>query len=586
MSGALSDRASFETRAVGALLRMRGVFDSTRNFLTLRSSGGRSVSKDALSADAAGAGAHRSLGTGGRLAIALAALSALAGWRRALAAFLAGVAAALAQAPFYLLPLMAAGYCVLLLLVDGAREGARPARSGFVAGWFFGFGYFLIGLYWVAFSFLVQAEEFAWMAPFAVSGLPAFLALFVGGAAALAAKLKVSGWRRVIMLAALLALADYARGHILTGLPWNLPGQALAGAAIGAQTAAWWGVYGLSLVALIVAMAPVAFISEGARGLARGVAVMFAATGALFAAGAARLAVLDPGDHADVFVRVVQPNIPQREKIDNDFWRSNYERHIELSAGPGPDAGVLFILWPENAVPVIDEVKEGLDALSKRLPKNSELVAGAVRRATGESGATLYYNSISVIAERGGGRVPVAHYDKHHLVPFGEYLPIEGLLRAVGLAQLAPYDDGFTPGDGPKTIRAGGPAFAPLVCYEAIFPGRVYPRGDRPDWIATVTNDSWFGDSSGPRQHFDQARLRTIETGLPMARSANSGVSGLIDALGRTRAKIPLYETGVIDAALPRPLPSTVYARYGDFFFFLMMIGAAAPGIFSRRTSR
>lgn len=583
MSDAPSDRASFETRAFGALLRMRRFFGLAGKSLILRSPAeSRGVSKDDLGA-----------GWGSRLpallrkaAAGMTIIQTLTGWRRALAAFLAGVAAALAQAPFYLLPLMAAGYCVLLLLIDGARGGARPARSGFSAGWFFGFGYFLVGLYWVAFSFLVQAEEFAWMAPFAVSGLPAFLALFTGGAAALAAKLKVSGWRRVMTLAALLMVADYARGHILTGLPWNLPGQALAGTAIGAQTAAWWGVYGLSHVALVIAMTPVAFVSDGVRGFGKGVAVMLAATGVLFAVGAARLAVLDPGDHADVFVRVVQPNIPQREKIDNDFWQRNYERHIELSSGPGPEAGVLFILWPENAVPVIDEVGEGLDALSKALPKNSELIAGAVRRTTGARGATLYYNSISVIAETGEGRVPVAHYDKHHLVPFGEYLPMQGLLRAIGLAQLAPYDDGFTPGEGPKTIRAGGPAFAPLVCYEAIFPGRVYPKGDRPDWIATVTNDSWFGDSSGPRQHFDQARLRTIETGLPMARSANSGVSGLIDALGRTRAKIPLYETGVIDAALPRPLEGTLYARYGDFFFLLLMVGAAASGIFSRRTSR
>lgn len=577
------------SRAVGAFHKMGRLLGSTRNFLILRSPGeSRSVSTDGAGAGAAVSGdGHRPLRTDSRFASALAKISLLAGWRRALAAFLAGAGAALAQAPFYFLPLMALGFSALLLLVDGARLGPRPAKSAFVAGWFFGFGYFLVGLYWVAYSFLVQAEEFAWMAPIAVGGLPAFLALFTGGAAALAAKSPVPGWRRVLALAFALMLAEYARGHVLSGLPWNLPGQALAGNAIGAQSAALWGVYGLSFVALLAAMAPAAFAAGGARGLAKGAGLALAGAAALYGAGAARLAMAQPGDQADVFVRIVQPNIPQRQKIDNDFWLKNYQRQIDLSSAPGPRSGRLFILWPENAVPVIDEVKEGLDALSKKLPENAVLIAGAVRRTTGASGATLYYNSVSVIAQTSAGRETVAHYDKHHLVPFGEYLPLYGLLKKIGLSELTPYgDEGFTPGEGPKTIRAGGPAFAPLVCYEAIFPGKVYPESDRPDWIATVTNDSWFGDSSGPRQHFDQARLRAIETGLPMARSANSGVSGLFDALGREVARVPLYKTGVIDAALPRPLPATFYDRYGDLVFWLMMAGAGFFGFFSRRTSR
>ncbi len=516
---------------------------------------------------------------------AIAAVSSLGGWRRSAASFAAGIAAALSQAPFYLLPLLAVGFCTLLLLVDGARATARPARAGFAAGWFFGFGYFLVGLYWVAFSFLVQADEFAWMAPIAVAGLPAFLAVFTGAATSAAAKIRVGGWRRIFTLVFFFMLAEYARGHILTGLPWNLPGQALAGTAAGAQTAAWWGVYGLSFLALVVAATPVAFVRDGRQGPLKGGAAMIGAVAAIYAVGHARLSLVNPGAHDDVFVRIVQPNIPQREKIDGDLWRRNYDRHIDLSSAPAPGDGALFILWPENAVPVIDESVEGLEALSRRLPAKSELIAGAVRRETGPGGGTLYYNSISVIADTATGRAPVAHYDKHHLVPFGEYLPMQGFLRAIGLAQLAPYEDGFTPGAGPMTIRAGGPAFAPLICYEAIFPGRVYPGGDRPEWIATVTNDSWFGDSSGPRQHFDQARLRSIETGLPMARAANSGVSGLIDALGRTKARIGLYKSGVIDAPLPRALGGTIYSRFGDLLFWLVMAVGGLLGFFPRGTS-
>jgi apolipoprotein N-acyltransferase len=489
--------------------------------------------------------------------------------------------AALAQAPFYALPLMAAGYCVLILLLDGARDGARPLRSGYATGWFFGFGYFLLGLYWFGYAFMVQAEEFAWMAPFAVLGMPAFLANFTGAAGAIIARMRMTGWRRVFFAAGVIMVAEYLRGHILTGLPWNLPGQALAGTAMGAQTAAWWGVYGLSLVALLIAMAPVAFV-EGARGLAKGAAVMLAGTGALYAAGAARLAFHPSTDHPDAFVRIVQPNIPQREKIDGDLWSRNYGRHIELSSAPGPSAGVLFVLWPENAVPVIDEVPEGLAEVSRRLPKNAVLVAGAVRRESGAGGKERVYNSIAVAPETASGRKVLAHYDKHHLVPFGEYLPMNGLLRAIGLAQLAPYDEGFAFGEGPKTIKGFGPPFAALICYEAIFPGRVYPNGERPEWIATVTNDGWFGDSSGPRQHLDQARLRAVETGLPMARSANTGVSALFDGSGRLIARVPLYQAGVIDNPLPAALGPTIYQRLGDSLFWGMMAAVFGLALFPR----
>lgn len=511
-----------------------------------------------------------------RLAAAARALAATSGWRRRGIAFAAGLGAALAQAPFYVLPLMAAAYCAFVFLLDGARGSARPDRSGFLIGWFFGFGYFLLGLYWFGYAFMVQAEEFAWMAPFAVLGMPAFLALFTGAAGAVIARAKGKGPGRVFIAAGVIMIAEYLRGHVLTGLPWNLPGQTLAGTAMGAQSAAFWGVYGLSLVALLIAMTPAA-----GRSILKGVCVMLAATAALYGAGALRLYFNPYTEHEDVAVRIVQPNIPQREKIDGDLWSRNYTRHIELSSAPGPSTGVLFVLWPENAVPVIDEVPEGLAEISRRLPKSAVLLSGAVRRETGPEGREKVYNSIAVVPETPAGRVVVANYDKHHLVPFGEYLPMSRILRAAGLAQLAPYDEGFAFGAGPKTIAAGGPSFAALICYEAIFPGRVYPKGERPQWIATVTNDGWFGDSSGPRQHLDQARLRTIETGLPMARSANTGVSALFDGAGRLIERVPLYRTGVIDRPLPKPIAAPLYQRVGDLPFWLMTAAVFALGLYA-----
>ena len=488
-------------------------------------------------------------------------LAALKGWRRAAAAAASGALTALAFAPFYALPLMAVGFSALVFLIDGAAQGPRPRRAAFATGWFFGFGYFLVSVYWMAFSFFVQAEEFAWMAPFAVLGMPAFLGLFSGGAAMVAAMLWRKGWRRAAIFAAVWMVFEYARGHILTGLPWNLPGQALAGAAIGAETAAWWGVYGLSLVVMLLAVAPAAAPGRALHG----VALSLSGVGVLYAIGALRLAALDPGVHEDIFVRIVQPNIPQREKNDGALWGRNFQRHIALSQGETP--GRLYILWPENAAPLVGEYADALEVLAQALPKNAVLVTGTVRREE-RAGRDVYFNSIAAIEP--GGEV-TGYYDKHHLVPFGEYLPMQGLLRAVGLAQLAPYDEGFSAGAGPAVMRAGaGPAFAPLICYEAIFPGEIYPKNARPDWLVTVTNDAWFGDTSGPRQHLDQAKLRAIETGLPMARSANTGVSALIDARGRVIDRLRLYREGRIDAPLPRPLPPTLYSRIGDIGFLIL----------------
>ncbi len=514
-------------------------------------------------------------------------LKALTGWRRLLAAFAAGVVTALALAPIYALPLMAVGFSVLIVLLDAsgghAGGGSRPRLRAFGVGWFFGFGYFLAGIYWMAFSFFVQADQFAWMAPFAVLGMPAFLGFFTGAAALGASLLWRGGWPRIFVFAALWAVLEYLRGHILTGLPWNLAGQALAGAAIGAQTAAWYGAYGLSLVVVFLAAAPAAGLSgrSGARGVLAGLFVMAAGVALIFAIGAARLAMPEPAAEGENFVRIVQPNIPQREKIDPNMWGRNFYRLLDLSKAATPPGSRLFVVWPENAAPLLDEADSALGILSNELPKEAVLIAGSVRREPDGDGSDRYFNSIMTVVETPAGRRPVSYYDKHHLVPFGEYLPFYDLLQAVGLAQLTPYGDaGFAAGGGPSVVDVGGPAFSPLICYEAIFPGAAYPKKERPQWLVTVTNDAWFGDTSGPRQHLDQARLRSIETGLPMARAANTGISALIDAKGRILARVKLYQSGVIDARLPPALPRTLYDRTGDWIFWMMAAICFAIGAF------
>ncbi len=510
-------------------------------------------------------------------------LRALSGWRKAATAIGAGACGALAMAPVYALPLLAVAFSVLILLIDAASASDKPLRRAFWTGWQFGFGYFLVGVYWMAFSFFVQAEEFAWMAPFAVTGMPAFLGLFTGAACLTAAAFWRPGWRRVVLFACVWALFEFTRGHVLTGLPWNLAGQALAGSAIGAQTAAWYGAYGLSLITVLIAAAPAAWAGYALpiKRQLLGPIISIAATAVLFAIGAIRLVAPEPAPSPETFVRIIQPNIPQREKIDPGLWRRNFDRQLALSSEGLPDRGRIFIIWPENGAPLINEAASALADMEAALSPNAVLIAGAVRRAEDETGKMRFYNSIAVTPHTAQGRKVVGFYDKHHLVPFGEYLPLQGLLRAVGLAQLAPYDDGFSAGEGPKVMKAGGPSFAPMICYEAIFPGAIYPRGERPDWLLTVTNDAWFGDTSGPRQHLDQARLRSIESGLPMARSANTGISALIDAKGRIVERVRLYEPGRIDAALPGKLPRTIYDRVGNWFFFALVAVFFALSVYS-----
>lgn len=502
------------------------------------------------------------------------------GWRKCIMVIGAGGLAALAQAPYYLLPLFVAGFSVLVMTLDLACLGPRKIRSAFAAGWQFGFGYFLVGLYWLAFSFFVQAEAFAWMAPFAVMGMPAFLAFFSAGAAAVYVAIGQPGWQRAFLFSSLWMGFEYARGHILTGLPWNLPGQALAGTAVGIQTAAFYGVYGLSLVLVFLSVLPACLGMRG-RISGKGVIVSLAGFAVLFTIGFVRMGGHPISDNQQILVRIVQPNIPQKEKIDPAFWSRNLEKLLASSARVSSGVEKAFVIWPENAVPVIDEVPEVLARIDDVLPSNAILVTGAVRRQVNPEGGDAYFNSIAFVPATPIGRRIIANYDKHHLVPFGEYLPLQGVLTMMGLAQLAPYEDGFTKGPGPRTLDLGGATFAPLICYETIFPGQLYPKSARPEWLLTVTNDAWFGDTAGPRQHLDQARLRAVETGLPMARSANTGISAMIDGVGRYRKKLPLYEAGIIEVALPRALKPTLYARGGDAFFLILALFFGGYAVFS-----
>ena len=510
-----------------------------------------------------------------RLASRIAGLS---GARRLLASAAGGAIAALSLPPAGLWPALIVGLGVLIWLLDGVAGQHRALRrrmvSAAVVGWSFGFGYFVTSLYWLGFAFLVDAERFALLMPLGVAALPAGLALFWAGAAAGAVAVWQPGPRRAVALAVALAAAEWLRGHVLSGFPWNAPGYA-AGALDGlGQGAAFVGLYGMTLLMLLWAGLAAVLASEalGRRALI-GVVLVLATAPLALAAGHWRLATASTAMFEDVSLRVVQANIAQGDKWVPEHRDEIVAAHLDLSTSGGL-AGVTHLVWPESAVPMlIDEVPQAREQLVQALPDHVTLLLGALRRELHDpAGTPTVRIYTSFFAVNGAGDI-LARYDKWRLVPFGEYLPFEALLEPLGLRQFVPLPLGFSAGPAPRTLTIDGtPGFAPLICYEAIFPRALIDRRDRPEWLLNVTNDGWFGNTAGPYQHLEQARFRAIEEGLALVRAANTGISAVIDPYGRILDRLPLGEAGRFDSPLPRPLPPTLYAVWGDLPFFVLLV--------------
>jgi apolipoprotein N-acyltransferase len=495
------------------------------------------------------------------------------GWQRVLVAFMAGAVTTLALPPLNVWPAPFLTFPILVWLIDGAAAGRLGGVVAAAAtGWWFGFGYFLGGLYWVGNAFLVDARTFGWLLPFAVVALPAGLALFTALGLALARLIWTRGASRVLALAAALTLSEWLRGHVLSGFPWNAFGSALATLDWLAQSAALFGVWGLTFVAVAVYASPAVLTDDAAdtrrRWLAPALSV--AVIAAMAAYGALRLHRTPTAYVDNVRLRIMQPNLQQDDKFRYAQKQAVMSRYIALSdRASGPQAGgiadVTHLIWPESAFPFfLTREADALAQIAALLPEGTVLITGAVRAPeTAPTGdVTRAYNSIYVIDHDGS---VLSVYDKVHLVPFGEYLPFQTLLERLGLMQLTKVQGGFIPGDRRRAQNVPrAPRFLPLVCYEIIFPGAAVPRGERAGWMLNLTNDGWFGMSAGPYQHFFQARLRAIEEGLPLVRAANTGISAVVDPLGRVLKSLPLGSEGILDAALPRPLPPTIYARLGD----------------------
>jgi apolipoprotein N-acyltransferase len=506
-------------------------------------------------------------------------LASLTGWRRYGVALVLGALLAAALPPVDITPVAFVVFPLLLWLDDGSPTPWASARLGYV----FGLGYFVAGLYWVAAALFVDITQFWWALPFAVLGLPAMLAAYIALAMGLTAlaksRLKASGLARICVFAVLWAFAEWLRGHLFTGLPWNLVGYVWAGGFPGAlavlQATAWIGIYGLSFVTVLAAALPALYGAPSLTPIGAVRRVAPAAAAALLilvpaGAGAIRLS-LRPVADTGVWLRLVQPSIAQTSKWDPAAAEANFHRLTELSAAPAAHK-LAAVIWPEAAATFLLERDDAhRTALAAVAPEGGYVITGALRGPPPPRPVDQIWNSIDIVD---GSAKILGRYDKAHLVPFGEYMPWAELLP---FKKLTPGAIDISPGPGPQTMAMPGlPSFAPLICYEAIFPGAVVDEHQRPSWILNVSNDAWYGRSSGPYQHFAMARTRAVEEGLPLVRVANNGITGVVDARGRVLAHTNLDAVGYADVALPAAGRPTLYSIAGDWIFWgLLLIGAA-----------
>lgn len=505
----------------------------------------------------------------------------LTGWRRRGIAILAGLCAAAALPPLHILPLLLPAFTILFLLTLSAKSW----RGALMDGWWFGLGFFTAGLYWIGIAFFVDVK-FIWMLPFATLGLAGHQAMFPAAAAALVRWSGARGWPALLMFAAAWTATEWSRGLAFSGFPWNLIGTVWAGSDGVMQGAAVFGALGLGTMTVLAAAAPALLLMPAAEAgpRARHVAAILLLLPALvWVGGTVRLAEVTIEMVPEVRLRIVQPNIPQHQKWDRKFKDANFQRHIRHTRAPGLDK-ITHVIWPEAAVPFFLE-RDGLRRMevAELAPKSGSVITGTLRTA-GTGKTFQVWNSLLAIDRAAG---VAAQYDKHHLVPFGEYVPYREWLKPFGIDKMTGGGVDYSRGPGPQTVSIPGlPPVSPMICYEAIFSGRAVPLPEdgkpRPGWLLNITNDGWFGLSSGPYQHFAAARLRAVEEGLPLVRAANTGISAIVDPYGRVISKLGLGEEGVLDGRLPKPAPEmTSFARHGQSVPLILALLLGVIGRFS-----
>lgn len=498
-----------------------------------------------------------------------ARVRSLCGWKSSVLAFLLGACLTLAFPPAHFFPALIIAFSGWVWLLDGAVS----KKSAFWRGWWFGLGHFTSGLYWITIALGIDDGAYLWLVPFALLLLPSYLAIFSGGVALGYYLVPLQGVRRILWLAMLWLVGEYLRSYLLSGFPWNLTGYVWATWDSTLQPASIVGVYGLGLWAVIAGSAG-SLLAEKQRK----VALCMIALGSVAIAGwgYARLETYPLTITGDApVIRLVQANVPQSLKWDPTFQMRALQQHIEMSSRPTGDGKPLdYIVWPETAMPFpLKEHSRWTALLAEIAPENGALITG-VMRMQGEKEALRIWNSMQAVDSAGS---IVSSYDKNKLVPFGEFLPLRGVLSWFGVDKVTYGSLDFSRGEGAQVVPLPGKTanIQPLICYEVIFPHFFTKLSqDRPNWMLNITNDAWFGISSGPYQHFHMARTRAVERGVPLIRVANTGISGGFDAYGRILGMISLNNSGILDVTLPLAiLVPTWYSRYGEFALLIICGG-------------
>jgi len=503
-----------------------------------------------------------------RSAAWIPAFAGMTGWKRNALAFLLGILATLTLAPFFIFPLLVPAFTGLYLLINAAPNRKRM----FWDGWWWGWGFYISGLYWFCIALLTDAEHFAWLIPFTLFGLTAVIAIYSGLACWIMSWIQVRGLTKIFVFSVIWTSVEYMRGHLFSGFPWNLPGYSFGFSDDSLQLASLVGVYGLTWFAVLLGSSFAALTEK--RG-----ALFIAVIWGLFALGvgwgAWRLHEAEKIPESERYVpgvslRLVQANISQPHKWDPRLIREGLREQVRLTQAPELDK-VTHIIWPETAVPYAIMAGSPLvRQLGASIPEGKILVTGGLR-AQGEGDDLQIWNSLMAIDH--GGNI-VGSYDKSKLVPFGEFLPFRSLFPKAWLTPVGEKD--FSRGTGTKTLEWPGlPPISPLICYEVIFPESVADLNHRPELLLNVTNDAWFGMSSGPYQHFEMSRMRAAEQGIPLVRVANTGITAIIDSYGRLVASLPLGTQGVLDGKIPKAQNAfTTYDLYNNIIIQSLLLAA------------
>lgn len=480
----------------------------------------------------------------------------------------AGALCALAFAPFYLIIFAPISLSVFYFLLEKEKNN-KPI---FFLGFTYGFGYFLAGNYWIAISLLVDAHSFAWLIPFALTLIPSALALYLA-LLALSYKKIISrfhfhkNYQKILIFAILWIIFEALRSYLFTGFPWNLLGYIWMIDEVLAQSANVFGIYGLSFLAVLISLLPILFLKNNNK---KDDKIFAAIITLLFIANLTYGKIYIDDDklviNEESKIRLVQANIKQEMKWDEREKYKNFLKTINLTNYASLD-GIKMVIWSETSLPyAIDNNPQLFEKLKLATPTNGFLISGALRINVENNQLKNVWNSVFIFNENG----VVDFYDKHHLVPFGEYVPLQKFLPFI--EKITQGGVGFSNGKGVKTIVANNLKFSPLICYEAIFFNEIIDKNNRPNLLVNVTNDAWFGFSTGPFQHFDMARMRAIEHGISLARVANTGISAMVDPFGRVVKKINLNDEGAIDVASIEALPPTIYEKYDQLPLILLAL--------------